>query len=360
MPFYKYFGTSLAVATTSSTSMLESPSLTQPDHFWEGSWLLATKVAGTAAEDSREIISFVSHVNRLVLERSITGLAVADTFELLTGWTAGEVHDAINRAIEQAFPFFFDTIIDDTVVLSESALSYDISGLTIKPWKVMGLWVEQPTSTASGVPQTAAGTTITLASTYSNADMQTNPTHYTINIWDGKGAGQSRTPSAYNNTTKIATVTTWTTTPDTTSKYMVYDITDQEVDWKRIEAIRTDSKDWPSTLYLTQRYSGYEGFRLRIQYLSKPALLTLDASTTIVPPEYILLKAIALLSKMRVPNNRYDRARYGQMAADYEKEAKEYLQSNMWQPTPGTIWGESDVSGGRFSSPDGDPLGWGR
>lgn len=45
---------------------------------------------------------------------------------------------------------------------------------------------------------------------------------HTISITGGTGAGQSRIITAYASTNDIATVDTWTTTPDGTSTYIVY------------------------------------------------------------------------------------------------------------------------------------------
>jgi len=45
---------------------------------------------------------------------------------------------------------------------------------------------------------------------------------HTVSITGGTGAGQSRLITAYANTNDLATVDTWTTTPDGTSTYIVY------------------------------------------------------------------------------------------------------------------------------------------
>lgn len=72
----------------------------------------------------------------------------------------------------------------------------------------------------SGTAQAGAAATITLAS-----GSNTITDYYvgdTITIASGTGAGQSRTISAYNGTTKVATVSSnWTTPPDATSVYAI-------------------------------------------------------------------------------------------------------------------------------------------
>jgi hypothetical protein len=65
------------------------------------------------------------------------------------------------------------------------------------------------------------GDNITLASTDSSVDDFYNDC--TIEITAGTGAGQSRTITDYNGTTKVATITPlWDTVPDNTSRYIIY------------------------------------------------------------------------------------------------------------------------------------------
>ena len=53
-------------------------------------------------------------------------------------------------------------------------------------------------------------------------DLDSTLQMYTIHIVAGTGAGQSRTISAYNGSTKVATISSaWTTNPDTTSIYSI-------------------------------------------------------------------------------------------------------------------------------------------
>jgi len=70
-----------------------------------------------------------------------------------------------------------------------------------------------------GTAQAGASTTITLVGTASAVDDTYNG--QTIEIIAGTGAGQSKTISDYVGSTKVATVSTWTTTPDNTSVYKI-------------------------------------------------------------------------------------------------------------------------------------------
>lgn len=92
----------------------------------------------------------------------------------------------------------------------------------------------------------AGGTnTITLPSTFS----ATNDAYVGVNIsiTSGKNAGDFKTITAYNGTTKVATVNAnWTTTPDTTSVFAL------NFDIKDIESIASVNKSsYPATYYAT-------------------------------------------------------------------------------------------------------------
>jgi hypothetical protein len=71
----------------------------------------------------------------------------------------------------------------------------------------------------AGTAQAGSSTTITLESGASAVDDTYNT--MSVYITSGTGNGQLRAITDYNGTTKVATVATWTTNPDTTSVYEV-------------------------------------------------------------------------------------------------------------------------------------------
>jgi hypothetical protein len=72
----------------------------------------------------------------------------------------------------------------------------------------------------AGTAQSATSTTIVLDADETAADDEFNNCY--IDIEQGTGAGQTRQISDYVASTKTATVPTWTTTPDGTSRYRIY------------------------------------------------------------------------------------------------------------------------------------------
>jgi hypothetical protein len=70
----------------------------------------------------------------------------------------------------------------------------------------------------SGAAQAGAETTITLATTASAEDDYYND-QCVVRITSGEGRGQERLITDYVGSTKVATVATWTITPNSTSRY---------------------------------------------------------------------------------------------------------------------------------------------
>jgi hypothetical protein len=172
-----------------------------------------------------------------------------------------------------------------------------------------------------------------------------------------------RTPSAYSNTTKIATVSAWTTTPTTASKYRVWDASSQSSDWRRLLSVKLDQKEFPTKMYLTSRFSGYNGGRFRIQYLTKPAQLTTEVGTTLIPERYIVSKAMSSLFGTMANSNRFNRQRYAELESRHAQLAETYKSMKAFDRPDGSLWQEDDPygdgDGGSLTDP-GDPLGWGR
>jgi hypothetical protein len=82
----------------------------------------------------------------------------------------------------------------------------------------------------TGYARAGTSTTITLATTASSENNGYNS--YKIEILAGTGVGQVRTISAYVGSTRVATVSSWSTIPDTTSEYgIIIDCTNNAGGW---------------------------------------------------------------------------------------------------------------------------------
>jgi hypothetical protein len=297
------------------------------------------------------------------------------SFELHTGWNAYTLHDAISRAIDSSFPHFFQVTSETSFIVQEDRLEYDLTVgtnttyggdgyVTYSPYMMLLVEFERPDNMQTGTCGTAGAVTTIYCTNADLSDVVSNPTNYLVSIYDGTGRGQYRRVVSANNTTKLVTIssgsTNWGTAPDTTSKFALWSPTDETYAWKRTFAVRFDKKDWPSKFWLPGTNSSLYGIRMRIRYVHKPAALTSETDTTVVPPEFIIPKALSYLYDERMTNNKFDRQRYDSESTKYKEAAEEYAQFYGWQMPHGTPWMDHDIRNlsGYIADPAGDPLNW--
>lgn len=352
MPFSRLIGDSSTLTGTQTTQKLADSALNQPTGYWDSHFVFLV-----TADEIRRITRFIRAGNFLFLERTLTATPTAgDAYEIHTRFTATDLHAAINRAIEESFPSFFDTAEDESIILKEDTLEYDLSAVS-NLWYVTKVWVERATSSLVGTAQASAASYLTAAS---GQDISNVDSNWKVSIYAGTGAGQLRSVSTADNTTKRVTPTAvWTTTPDTTSKYRLWDPTSQLVEWARMSAIKFDSAEYPSTMRFVRRYPSCYGLRVRLQCLKRPTALTVEASTTIIPAEYILHKALSILYGTLANDNRYDRQRFSQLEEYHRQYAETYIRKRAFRHPAGTFWQADDRRGiGGVDETIGDPLNW--
>lgn len=348
MPFFVKYGTAQTVTAGSTTTAPVDTKLTQADDYWNGDFFYHI-----STQASRQVTDFAATTDTLTLEYALSSITTGDSYELHSIWNTYDIHAAINRAIEQASKSFPDTVIDETIVLEEDKLAYTISGLTKKPWIVTKLWIERNTNVLRGTATSGSATDLTDTSLIGGiSDVDTN---WKISIYDGTGSGQIRTVSTADNTTGAITPSSnWTTNPDSTSKYALWNPTEQVYDWFKIESARFDAKEYPDTLYLTSRYPSLYGMRIRIEYLSSVTSLSLEADTTIINKEFIIARACSILHGQMVGDSRYNRElHYGEYVR--YKDLADELLSRFRVSTPDvTLWTEDE----QVYQDINDPLDW--
>lgn len=347
MPFFRRVGVSSVVDASSTTSTIIDSKLTQPDGTWTGSWFY-----NVSTDESSLIRNFKADSDTLFLEQPTAASPIGNTFEIHSVWTPTEIHDAINEAIRFGRRTFPETTTDETIVLKEEVLTYSISGLTKLPWNLNKIWVEARNNVTRGTVVSADAATVTLP------DMPTGVnTSWRISIYAGTGAGQTRTVSSVVG--NQLTVTAWVTVPDATSKYALFDESEELNAWRPFNDFHQDTEEFPDTLYINKLYPSLYGMRLRLEYLSVSVELTTEASTTNIPPEYIKAKACSILHGQALSNTKADKDTHYAEYKRYMDEADSYIVRNAIH-TPGvrfrTPFGQDSISG---YTPNSNPLGWG-
>jgi len=145
----------------------------------------------------------------------------------VTGGTINTNNDKTGYSLTQTFPTNF------------SSLSIDSSG-RVTPTPVESMVLH------SGTAQAGAAGSITLASGASSTDDLYKG--MLVKIYGGTGVGQARTITAYNGTTKVATVAwSWTTNPDSTSTYALIASGNPSIN-SSLQVSTTASDPWATAL----------------------------------------------------------------------------------------------------------------
>ena len=357
MSFFKLFDESAQVAEGCTTRFIVSNQLTQGEDYWKNYWFMM--LTGDEAFQVRRVIAFAPEDDGITLDRALTGIPTAtETFQLFNIFSPYEIHNAINEAIEDGYPAFCGIILDDsTLVVQEDTLEYALSGLSTAPWRVYKVWIEQCLQTRRGKADSSTNTTLTDA----DLDITDVDSNWKISIYDGTGKGQLRNVSSAASGGIITISAAWTTNPDTTSKYCLWNPTDQRADWMRVEDCYFDMLEYPSKMFLSHREPSWYGMRMRIQYSYEPSDLSSDSATTVVPKQFIHLKARSILFFSKANDTRMDQDRYTQMAVDLAARAEEFKQKRSWNEPSMTIFRDRDLSReypSIYPGPDGDALGW--
>lgn len=358
MPFARIRGDTSTFTGTPTSGKLFDSSMKQPDGYWDGHFMYVASSAGNANGEVRRILKWLRSTQVYYPEFDFSAApSSGDTYEIHSVWSATDIHDAINRAIDMAYPKFFDVSVDENLVVREDTLEYDLSSITNLA-RILQIWIERTSDSMMGTAQAGGASTITAAA---GTDLSQVNSNWKVSIYAGTGAGQVRSVSSADNGTKVITVSTaWTTQPNNTSKYKLWNASEQTRDWYKTRAVRFDSFNHPSKMYLGRNFQGLYGSRFRIIYTAKPASLTADSgagSTTVVPREYIVPKAMSLLYLAKINDNRYDRARFDGLSRMLNEQAERFARENAHRQPAETMWSLEDRRGG-FVGDTTDPLGW--
>ena len=334
MPFIRRTGTGYSTVDASpapTTTSFGDDALAQEDDHWNGQWYY-----NATNGDVRKIVDFRSRDNSVLFEYAATLPVSGDTYEIHSIWNAHELHAAINRAIEDAFPSFFDYVTDETLIFKSKTLNYALSSLTYAPWVMSKIWAEHNNTKITGTATAGASGSIT----DSAAKFGSVEAGWLVSIYEGTGIGQLRTVSSATSTV-ISVSASWTTTPDTTSKYAVWNPDEQTAFWEPVLSVGFDRKEFPTYIYLQKDFPNSLGMRIRLEYSHKPEAMTAETSVTNIPKEFIINKALSVLFGQKVNDNRADRNRFANLEEYRRQLAEQDMAFRAFQQPDSTIWQSS-------------------
>lgn len=348
MRFYRY--TSEEAITSQVDTLITAAFLVQRDDFWNRSWFFEL-----ANDEGRMIIDSVAAGPTVLLEFSPTAMGTAALFEILDFYSPEMVHEAINEAMRNAWPAFFETEEDFSLCVARDMMEYTFP-TTMKPFMVFQVWVEQPSSVERFSVTSGTTTTCILNTT---EDLSHLTTSHWISFYDGTGKGYSRQISVINNTTKeITWATVLTTAPGSDTLVSIVNPTEKNEDWYPVHACDFDNKQWPDKMRFKAAYDNqFAGSRIMIRYIKEPAELATDAATTAVPIDFVLSRARAALYDWHKDDTNVDRARYDSNFTDQMIKSEAIKESKAFQAPDQLFWTEDDPALA-YADLDGDPLDW--
>ena len=359
MPFFKRFPLGLQADADSDldSSFLQDDRLVQARQYWKNMWLY-----NVSNDEYRRVSDFRHEQNRLVPEFDFTTTpSTTDIFEILSIFTPDEIHDAIDDAIREGFPTFFDVVTDESMIYEQDKISYDLvnvvggRGVLTNPLRIKKLWIEQATTGTIHLATSGAAGTITDA----NATFTAVDTSWRVSIFKGTGSGQTQLVASGDDAGILTPIANWTVTPDSSSRFRVWDASLEVVEWRDLAAVKFDAKDYPTNMYMAARMPSWYGMRFRIQYIGEPQVFTNDsAPTTVVPTKYIKHYAMSVLFDKRARSHPSEQTKFGDLADREMVKADKYKIEHGFDLPDQTWWTEDDPSIGFGSTSDiFDPLG---
>lgn len=300
--------------------------LTQGEDDWRGGFAyVASDTAGASnvgeVGEERPIASFNRKNSHVTVSYPFdVALELEAKVELLSMWSAKEVHNAINKAIRLGGRAFSDMVEDDTTFcVVRDWLQYDLSSMAVAPRRILGVDFEQTSSELSGSADSIAATTVECSEWVGQlSDVNAN---WIASVYDGTGKGQTRNVVSADDDSGTITVATWATNPDTTSKLKLWNGDSQVMDWDPVLGMRFDAREYPNYLRLIQLHPAFEGRRIRIKFEATPAALDADSETTVVNEDYIVHKALSILHDQLVGDNKYNQNKHANLAEYHDQLA---------------------------------------
>lgn len=331
-PFFRLFGETARDATGgTTTTLIDTAGLTQPDDFWNGQTVfLPTTI------QSRYIADFAQSTKTLTFLEALSGAVISgDDYEIWSSFTPMEIRSAINAALRDAWPFFFATAEARLVIQNGVGTSYSLSSLSPAPRMINKVYLEDGAASHTGnnTSTVAQNRLIDSNHTFTSADVGKE-----IRIYEGTSQGDIRTISSIINANTVQVSSNFTSILTTTSKYRLVNTADSVHNYSFLTQWSTPSLNNPTTLRLGGHPYGFEGYVLRLLYEAEYPSLSLDADTTDAPQEYVELAALARLYSIKLTGAPSSEIRnWGAAYQSVTEQLQAYTAKNRYSHLPTTF-----------------------
>jgi hypothetical protein len=334
-PYFRRFGGSAGTGSASgtTTTLLDTVRLKEEDNYWRGDYIYLS-----ASDEVREISAFTNTTSTVTWLAAVAGATGATTaYEIWSQFTPAEVHAAIDFALQKAWPWFFLTAVDETlVILEDGGIKYTLPTTnTIR--RLAQVWLMHYDGSDTGTITTLGTTTqvIDSAATFASADVGK-----WIAVYEGGSTanGTARQISAVVSATEATVSPAFAVALPAAAKYRILDKNYMYAGQELLQNWKVDKPDNPTTLYLGSHPVGCEGYLLRLFYDYEYAALSSEASTTTCPQDYVIYEALSHLYLQKLASApATESGTWAALQQRYAQLAKEFIQINKQRHIGGTL-----------------------
>jgi hypothetical protein len=285
----------------------------------------------------RVIDDFVSSTWTISWLGAATAAVSGDKYEIWSQFTPKEIHEAIDAALAEAWPFFFGNTSEDIVILKDRGTRYTLPTATNTIKVLLRVYLKVVSSKAGSLTEVMPDTTTIVDS---NATFTSDDVGKKVAIYesDTDALGEVRTVASITDASTLVVSAAFSEVGASGDKYRLLDDNSEVPEYELLQAWRVDKPDNPTELWIGSHPTGYEGHRLEIHYeYEHPALATETAATS-CPQEFVLLATMAKLYQMQVANApATEVANWEAQARGLAQAAAQYAQMHQQSHGSGTL-----------------------
>lgn len=329
-PFHLRYGDYATMTSAGGSNTAICTTIKEADDKWINAWMFVIDTL-----ESFQVTDWASSGGTFtLLPNPASTFSGTETFELFAHWSAEEIHDAINAALRNAWPYFFTIEEGEIVISSNIGVDYSLSTLSPTVYSIAGLYLEVVARDYSGTVTSASGDKVTIND--SNAAFTSDDVGAEIRIYSGDyNVGESRTITTVSSATQVVVSTAFTSNIDTSMSYRLVDVLDATHGWQGISNWRPNSPNNPTEIHLGHHPTGYEGYKIRVVYEALYPALTTETGATSCPQEFVELSALAHLFLGKMLDSPSSELRNWAAAQQAFAEAAEaYGKLNAYQHAP--------------------------
>lgn len=294
-PFFRRFGTSQLTGSASgtTTTLVDTAHLKEEDDYWNGQYIYFP-----ASDEVREISDFDQGTSTITWLAAIASSTTSSTaYEIWSQFSPLQVNEAINWALEMAWPYFFLSTYDESLCVKDGrGLKYTLPTTnTIR--RLCQVYLQIYDSTTSQI--TTEGTTaqvIDSSASFTSSDVG----KYVAAYKDcGDATGEVKAVTAVPSSTEL-TVSAFSAALPEDGYYRLLNPNDTTPNQLPVTGFITDRPEFPTLMWFGTHPTGYEGYPFYLLYEYEHPTLTTEAGTTTCPPEYVYSLAKAYIYEQKM------------------------------------------------------------